>query len=153
MKPIKRLFAGMLLLIISIILKYLVTAIAMLINPIYYLVTLKWKTGIDTLGEWFYKVALSNDQTGNVIGGVIFKYLFTKNKVNFHPFGDEDDTVSYVLARNKYKGNLNLPGTMLGGLLDIIDSSGGGHLVKAISNKIGRDQEAVIRMNENKYFE
>lgn len=153
MKPIKRLFAGLLLLLISIILKYVVTAASILFNPIYYVVTLKWKTGAAALGDWMYKTALSNDQTGNVIGGEIFRYLFTKRQQNSHPFGDEDDTVSYVLGRNKYKKNLNAAGRVLGGLLDIIDSSGGGHLYKAIESKIESDEEAVLRVTENKYFE
>lgn len=153
MKPIKRLFAGMILLMISIILKYVVTAISFIFNPIYYLVTLKWKTGAAALGDWMYQTALANDQTGNVIGGEIFRYLFTKRQQNSHPFGDEDDTVSYVLARNKYKKNLNIGGRFMAWLLNIIDSSGGGHMYKAIENKIESDEEAVLRVTENKYFE
>ena len=141
------------MLIVSIILKYLVTALAFIINPLYYLITLKWKTGTHALGDWMYKVALANDQTGNVIGGVIFKYVFTKNHRHAHPFSCEDDTVSYVLARNKYKMTLNMSGRLLAGLLDKIDPSDGGHMVKAIENKILSDEDAVLRYKDNKYYD
>ena len=153
MRPIKRLFSGLLLLLISIILKYVVTALAIIINPIYYVITLKWRTGTNALGDWLHNVALANDQTGNVIGGVIFKYLFTKNHIKAHPFSDEDDTVSYVLARNKYKMTLSMSGRLLAALLNIIDPTDGGHMIKSIHSKIESDEEALLRLQENKYFE
>ena len=153
MRPIKRLLSGLLLLMISIILKYLVTALSIIINPLYYLITLKWRTGTNALGDWMHKVALANDQTGNVIGGVIFKYLFTKNHIKAHPFSNEDDTVSYVLARNKYKMTLSASGRLLAGLLDKIDPSDGGHMRKAIESKILSDEDAVLRYTDNKYYE
>ena len=153
MRPIKRLFSGLLLLLVSIILKYVVTALAIIINPIYYVITLKWRTGTNALGDWLHNVALANDQTGNVIGGVIFKYLFTKNHIKAHPFSDEDDTVSYVLARNKYKMTLSMSGRLLAALLNIIDPTDGGHMIKSIHSKIDSDEEALLRLQENKYFE
>jgi hypothetical protein len=153
MRPLKRLLTGLGLLIISIILKYLVTVLSIIFNPIYYLLTLKWKSGAYALGDWMYQTALANDQTGNVIGGEIFRILFTKRQKNSHPFSDEDDTVSYVLARNKYKLNLNFIGRGMAWVLDKIDPSDGGHMSKAIHSKIESDEEAVLRMNENKYFE
>jgi len=140
------------LLLISIILKYLVTAVAFIITPVYYVITLKWRSGTNALGDWMYKVALANDQTGNVIGGVIFEYLFTKRGKNSHPFSSEDDTVSYCLARNKYKNNLSSAGAFLASLLDTIDPSDGGHMSKAIHSKIESDEDALLRMQENKYF-
>lgn len=143
---------GFLLLMISIILKYLVTLLSLVFNPVYYLITLKWKSGANALGDWMAKTALANDQTGNVIGGEIFRILFTKRGVDSHPFSDEDDTISYVLARNKYKNNLNPIGKGMAWLLDKIDPADGGHMSKSIHSKIESDEEAVLRLNKNKYF-
>jgi hypothetical protein len=148
MSPIKKLFVGLLLVLVSVVLKYLVTALAMVVSPIYYIITFKWKSGIGALGDWLFKVALANDQSGNVIGKVIFQFLFTKP--GGHLYGCEDDTVSYVLARNKYKGKLSGPGVVLARILESIDS---GHLYKAIESKIESDQDALLRIQEDKYFE
>jgi hypothetical protein len=148
--PVKGIAIGLVLLIISFILKTAAMLISWIANPIYYIATFKWKTGGNKLAEWLYTSALANDQTGNAQSAIVFQFMFTK-KGSFK-FGDPDDTVSYVLARNKYKGKLNLAGRIIGGFLDAIDHDNGGHLKKSIESKIESDQEALVRMQENKYF-
>lgn len=134
---------GLLLFIVAIILTTAVTLISLVFTPIYYLVTFKWKSGVKELDKWFYKLALSVDQFGNVSCAKTLQVLLTK-PIN-HPFGDEDDTVSYCLAKNKELGSLTLLGRIIGGILDLIDKD---HLAKAIDNKRERDLEACKRVND-----
>lgn len=125
--------------------------ISAIYTPVYYLITLKWKTGSRALAQWLITAAVSNDQTANAQSAEILQVLFTK-KGRFE-FGDPDDTVSYVLARNKYRGTLNLAGRILAGLLDAIDHTDGGHMEKSIESKIASDQDAVLRIKEFNYYE
>lgn len=152
LKPLKRFWIGLLLWIASIILKYLAFAIGVVFQPIYYFVTFKWKSGFGQIGNWFFKMALSNDQAGNVQNSQVFEILFTRDKKNAVKYGNPDDSISYVLARNHYKKNLTLVGRLVGRLLNKIDPNNGGHLYKAIISKIMADQEAINRIHDNKYF-
>jgi len=150
-KPIPKLHISILLWVVSILLKYFTFAISVVLTPIYYLVTFKWKSGSIRISEWFYNMAIANDQTGNVQSSVTFQLMFTK-KIAYR-FGDPDDTVSYVLGRNKYKGMLNSFGRGIVWLLDKIDNSDGGHIKKAVEIKIESDLEAVKRVKAKEYYE
>jgi len=134
---------GLILFIIAFVLTALIGSASLLISIVYYLVTLKWKSGLRVLNAFFYKLALSIDQFGNVVCAIPFQYLFTKPVA--HNFGNEDDTVSYVIAKNKELGTLTLSGRLLGRLLDLLDKD---HLKKAIKNKELKDIEACKRIKE-----
>jgi len=149
-KKIPKLHISILLFVVSVLLKYLTFVISVVFTPLYYLITLKWLKGGHKLSEWFYNMAISNDQTGNVQSALTFQKMFTKG--NAHEFGDPDDTVSYVLARNLHKGRLNAFGRVMAWLLDKIDSSDGGHMEKAIQSKIESDEEAVLRIQYKEYY-
>ena len=149
--PVQRLLISIVLWLVSVILKYLIAVVSWIIIPLYYIITIKWKTGVETLADWFYNIALSNDQHGNVVHKITLHVLFTKK--GGEEFGNPDDTISYILARNKYQEKLKFGGRLMGGILDAIDYTNGGHLAKAINSKIEADQDAVIRANQNKYFE
>ena len=152
LKPLKRFWVGLLLWIISFILKWFAFSIGILFQPIYYLITFKWKSGLGQIGNWFFQMALSNDQGGNVQNSKVFEFLFTKDKKNGAKYGNPDDTISFVLARNHYKKNLTFCGRLVAKILNKIDPKGGGHLFKSIILKILADQEAINRIHENKYF-
>ena len=152
MKPIKRFFVGLFLFLFSLVLKYTAFLLGLIIRPIYYFITLKWKTGLDRLGVWFYKVALVNGQTANAQSAAIFRLFLIKANKKPAQFGNPDDSLDYVLARNRYKGVLNALGRSIGRFYEFIDSSKGGHLYKRIIDKILADQEAINRIHDNKYF-
>ena len=138
---------GFILFVIALVLTGFVFAINIVIQPIYYIVTFKWKSGVKQLDKWFYKLALSIDQFGNVATATTLQLLLTKPLS--HSFGEEDDTVSYVLACNRELGTLTALGRFIGWVLDKIDKD---HLTKAINNKIAKDEEAILRYQQNKYF-
>jgi len=142
-----RFMQGLTLFIISIVLAILAGGLSIIFTPLYYLVRFDFQKGLNHLGDYLKKIALSIDQLGNVFGGSMFQILFIKR--GGHLFGDEDDTISYVLGRNYYKRKLNIFGKFLGWILKLIDP---GHLHKSISNKIERDQDAVLRIQKDEYF-
>ena len=78
--------------------------------------------------DYFWRVALSIDQTGGVICSQLFNLLLIKNG---YRFGDPDKTISYVLGRNKLKGTLTDLGKALDWLLDLIDKE---HTLKAVKS-------------------
>ena len=148
--PLKAFFIAFSLWVISILLKFISMGISWIFTPLYYLISLKWKTGSGKLTEWFFNMALSNDQSGNVQSAATFQVLFTKS--GGEKFGNPDDTVSYVLAKNKYQNKLTIFGKALSKLLDRIDSSDGGHMKKSIYSKMESDQEGTMRLQQDKYF-
>ena len=93
--------------------------------PIGWLVALLFKGRKD----YFWRVALSIDQTGNVICGKFFD-LTLRTKEGYG-FGEVDRTISYALGRNKIKGTLTKTGKALDWLLDIIDKE---HSLNAVKS-------------------
>ena len=84
------------------------------------------------LSDYFYDVALSFDQTGNVVAQYLLNDLLIKP--NGHRAGNEDETVSQVLGVNTYhypENRLYWLGRALGWVLDKIDKD---HLKKAYNN-------------------
>lgn len=148
---VKRLGLAFLLWLVSMVLKYFVGLISIVVMLVYYIVSIKWKTGAGKLADWFENMALSNDQHGNVVNAVTFDLIFSKKGAM--KYGNPDDTVSYVLARNFYKGKLTFWGRLLKGILNAIDHKDGGHMITAIENKREADQEAILRHQEDKYYE
>jgi len=143
----RRLGAMIILWIVSIVLKYIVIAISFLIIPVYFIVTFKWKTGLEELSLWFYNMALSNDQHGGCVNSKTLDLFMSKRGAE--KYGNPDDTVSYILARNKHKSKNSNIGVIIGKLLDKIEHN---HLDKAIESKIESDQEAVLRLQADKYY-
>lgn len=138
---------GLILLIVSLILTSVVSVISVIVTPIYYIVTFKWRSGVKQLDKWLYKMALSIDQFGNVSCGTTLKFLMTKGKR--YNFGDEDDTVSYVLGRNKYRETLTAFGRFIVWVLNLLDKD---HVEKAIKMKIEADEKASLRYRYERYY-
>lgn len=138
---------GLTIFLLSIVLAIFAGGLSLIFTPLYYLARFDFQKGLDHLGDYLFKIALSIDQLGNVLGRSMLQIMLIKR--GGFLFGDEDDTISYVLARNYYKGKLNIFGKLLSLLLNLIDKD---HLKDAIVDKIQRDQEALIRIQQDEYF-
>lgn len=74
-----------------------------------------------------YKIALGIDQLGNVICARLFNFFLID--INGHRFGNEDETISSVLGKNKKTNTLTLFGIVLDMVLERIDKN---HNIKSI---------------------
>ncbi len=78
--------------------------------------------------NYLLNVAISYDQLGNVLGGPLFNILLMKP--GGRPFGDSDDTISFVLGKNKRINKLTRLGKWIADALNKIDAN---HVEKAKS--------------------
>jgi hypothetical protein len=78
-------------------------------------------------GKYLYKVALGIDQLGNVVCARLFNFFLID--ITGHKFGNEDETISSVLGKNKRANTLTLFGMLLDMLLELIDKN---HNIEAI---------------------
>lgn len=118
---------GAILFILSIILTIIFGVIGLIVSVLYYLITLKWVSGIKAINDMFLQIAISIDQTGNVL----CKTLFNKTLIQLggYSFGCRMHTVSYVLGKNKETNTLTKLGKALVWILNIIDK---GHVEKSV---------------------
>ena len=80
------------------------------------------------LTYYLYNTAISIDQLGNVIGAPIMNLcLITKDSK--YPFGNPDQTISYVLGMNYKLNSLNKLGLLIVKILNKIDNQ---HVEKAV---------------------
>jgi len=141
---------GLILFIISLILLGLLCATSWIFTPCYYLLRFKWIDGLFNLNSHFKKLAISIDRFGNISCGAQLRLMFLKRKCeNEYRFGNENETVSYVLAINQVRGNLSWIGKLMVDLLDEFDD---GHMEKAIYIQKQRDELAKNRLDNNLYF-
>lgn len=78
--------------------------------------------------RYLYKVAVSIDQLGNTTCADFFGLTLISNK-SLYLFGNEDETISSVLGRNKQAGTLTFAGRLLCSILDLIEKN---HVEKSI---------------------
>ena len=109
---------GFLLLNIAIIL-------SLVIIPIGF--TIECLCNLFHLNKYLFKVALSLDQLGNVVCARLL--TFTVINKHGYPFGNEDESISSVLGKNKESGTLTRTGKLLSNLLNKIESN---HVEKAV---------------------
>ena len=137
---------------------------------IYYVIRLKWKSGIEQFSKHLHGAALSADQFACKTLAPLLNVSMVKNKTKeiyenggaaeewmlFMPFGDEDDTLSYCIAVNYMDGTLSKFGMFWAKLLLFVDykakREGTNHLVKAIENKRLRDVEAYERLKRQGFL-
>jgi hypothetical protein len=74
-----------------------------------------------------YNIARGIDQLGNVVCGQLFNLTLIK-KAGYR-FGNEDETISSVIGKNKRTNTLTATGCLLDALLDAIDKN---HSIDAI---------------------
>jgi 8-oxo-dGTP diphosphatase len=79
------------------------------------------------INKYFYDIAYSIDQLGNVVYQDLFQSLLVVDKG--YLFGDPDRTISYALAKNQQINNLTVIGKWIAKALDYFDKD---HLAKAI---------------------
>ena len=143
-----RFFVGLILFFVAWVPTIILTIIVSVFTFFYYLILFKWKSGISKFGDHLHGMALSIDQTANNSLSPLLNLIMVKSE--YHPFGDEDDTLSYVIAINWRRGTLTGFGTFWAKLLIWIDYAakreGTDHLAKAIANKNKRDREALERL-------
>lgn len=115
-------------LFVNIVLLILALFLAVVLFPI------GWVHGLFTLrlsmarlSHYLLTISLSIDQMGNVILAPLFNRIMIKR--NGYKFGDEDETISYVLGRNQITETLSKLGNLLANLLDLIDPN---HCVKTV---------------------
>lgn len=143
-------FVGLILFIVAVVPTAALTVLGSVFTFFYYLVTLKWRSGISKFGEHLHGMALSIDQFANKALSPILNLIMVIRKMEYHPFGDEDNTLSYVIAMNWRKGTLSDFGYFWAKFLIWVDfparKDGTNHLRKTIAAKNKRDYEAVERL-------
>jgi hypothetical protein len=112
---------GFFLLLIAVLLSIILYPIGW----IYSIIT--FRGSLKKLGKWWYVMAVSIDQLGNVVMSTLFNdILIRKYGIEF---GDEDQTISMVLGVNKKIGTLTPLGKFIADVLNKIDPN---HVEKAI---------------------
>jgi hypothetical protein len=127
-----KLLLNIFLVILSILLKYILFPFGFLwtILKAYYHVG--WQKGNVFLADWFYKIAVSQDQLGNVmLFELLNTFLIKSDYPNIDIFGSEDETISSVLGKNKRNNTLRFCGEILVMFLNILQKN---HVEKAIGN-------------------
>jgi hypothetical protein len=80
--------------------------------------------------KYFYNVSRAIDQLGNVICARLFNLTLIKH-YSIYKFGNEDETISSVIGKNKLVNTLTLLGKTLDFILNFLDRN---HSIKAIEN-------------------
>jgi len=97
--------------------------ISVILFPIGFIITMFYPNRKKHL----YNIALGIDQLGNVVCGQLFNLTLIK-KTGYR-FGNEDETISSVIGKNKRTNTLTATGRLLDTLLDAIDKN---HSIDAI---------------------
>ena len=113
---------GLILLITAL----LISAVLLPIGFIYQLVS----TLLNAVNTYLFKIAKSIDQLGNVVCVGLFDSILISKK-SADRFGNEDETISSVLGKNKKAGTLTMIGKWLAWLLNRIEAD---HVEKAIGH-------------------
>ena len=87
-----------------------------------------WKSGWNRISDYFYDIALSIDQLGNVTCKELFNDTLISHKSE-NKFGNPDETISSVLGKNKRDGTLTKAGKALDYILDKLDKD---HTINSI---------------------
>jgi hypothetical protein len=72
-------------------------------------------------GKYLYRIALGIDQLGNVVCARLFNFFLID--LDGYQFGDEDETISSVIGKNKQSNTLTPFGIALDMLLELIDKN------------------------------
>ena len=135
---LKYFFTKLLLLLVAIFLTFLLFPFAFLVAIIEGMVKNNVKNWLLKISNYFFNLALSIDQLGNVLCAPLFNLVLIKHKriwqfesllLVSYEFGNPDETISSVLGRNKLKNNLTYIGKTLAKILNLIEKD---HVEKAI---------------------
>jgi len=81
--------------------------------------------------KYLYNIALGIDQLANVVCARLLNLTLIYPS-SLHKFGNEDETISSVIGKNKLSKTLTFIGILLDKLLDIIDKN---HSIEAIEKQ------------------
>ncbi len=115
----KKTIISTLLLLVAILLFIPLAPIGMLYGIGASFFRVKIKSGFYKMSKYFKTIAVSIDQLGNVFCKELFDDLLIKNKG--HKFGNEDETISSVVGKNKKTKTLSLSGKSLDYVLNKIE--------------------------------
>lgn len=90
-----------------------------------------WTHFRDNMANYYWLLAFSDDQRGNVIAKEVFNDFFLKNALGRLEYGKPDHTVSHVTGKNEQKDLLTFWGRFLAAILNLIDK---GHTRRAANN-------------------
>ena len=90
------------------------------------------------INKHYFNKALSLDQHGNVVFAHLLNYALAKRGGHLH--GDEDETISFVVAINAQNGNLTKFGIFVFKKLEQIDK---GHAIKSIESQIDKSRNLI----------
>jgi|TARA_R100000084_G_scaffold38927_1_gene15669 hypothetical protein len=137
---------GVLILSLSILIAIPLLLISIVLTPVYQIICFKWQRGLNILGEYLLNVSIVISKLINVscITGLNLCFL---NK-NSYKFGNPDDTVLYVLAKNSNLSALSLFGRIITFFIRVISKSS---LESALNDKLMHDQDCLLRLNEDNY--
>jgi len=108
---------------------------------------------LQKISTYCMAIAVSIDQLGNVVMSELFNWLLITNrvikhwnfetgqyvvvsKINKHRFGNEDETISSVLGKNKLQNTLTVLGIILDSILHALDKN---HSEKSIERNLKND--------------
>lgn len=95
---------------------------------IYTVVSYLVKRKFSYLNDWFFDLAISVDQFGNVAGCELFNLILITNK-SYNYFGNPDETISSVIGKNEETKTLTFFGRGLNFILNLIENN---HSFKSI---------------------
>ena len=81
----------------------------------------EFKEAFDKIGRYFKSIAVSIDQTGNVFCKELFDDILIYPHI--HRFGNEDETISSVLGKNKLSDSLTWAGKTLDWILNLFEKN------------------------------
>lgn len=112
--------------IISIVLAFVALSLFIILAPIGVLYGLGASffrvnigEGFKKIAGYFMSIAVSIDQTGNVFCKELFNDVLIRPKG--HNFGNEDETISSVLGKNKLSNTLTWAGKALDWVLNVFE--------------------------------
>lgn len=113
---------GIILFLISSVLK-------MAFAPFLYMFGLFCASSWREISDYHFKLAISKDQYGNVLGQYLFNIVLIKR--GGYDFGSPDETISSVIGKNKRAGSLTNSGKALDMMLDFFDEN---HSINSIED-------------------
>ncbi len=123
---------GLLLFAISIVLLAITGPLGFIYGIFHQLFT----KGLNGLGDFLLKIAISIDQLGNVLMQHLFNTLWITKEG--YKFGNRDETISSAIGKNKQLNTLTTFGKIIDKILDFIEQN---HSLDSIDYYIHPDEE------------
>lgn len=136
MKPISSLILSVLLFIIARVLSMAIVPFSVIFTMIRFMFVKKGVIKINEISRYFWKLAICDDQKGNVACSYIFNHFFWNIPMGGYKSGNPDESISSVVGKNKSAGTLRWPGKVLDWILNKLDP---GHSVDAIEQDESQD--------------